>query len=179
MVYGSYFEPVPVITGQGMEEIEQMVDGAIDFLAPYFNVTQGMLDDLETFQLPTVIIVESGNPFFRPLDNAIGLRDYMKGNNPSVGHEVGHWFHARINPTVGKSPHDYATGDLLRECIADYSKFLYMTRDTWSNDYPFYLPQLARFSMGEAETNREKIKKMHVHILRTITKIYTDAGMRG
>lgn len=138
-------------------KIELIINKAINFLAPYFeiNVNNERLGEID---FPKVCIETKAH--YNHINNIIFLPGYTKEGNFQVGHEVGHWFHDVINPKVAgirdyESAEQYQSFVLLTESVAFYSQIIYVNRKDIIRNPKFNLLELAKMGFDEAKLREQ------------------------
>ncbi|MBI2151655.1 hypothetical protein HYU21_02950 [Candidatus Woesearchaeota archaeon] len=126
-------------------ELETTIKEAILALAPKFKITP---EQLATFRLPTIEVCD--NIIFGDIvSNFAGSYNWEKAHfkitqisitNPRlIGHEVGHYLHHELNPSVVKDKKKESVesskfwqGEILIELVAEYAGIIYATGNNQS-----------------------------------------------
>lgn len=111
--------------------LEGLVTEAISVLANNFKVNR---KDLGLLEKPSVIIELNENYYYHPWLNKIklGIKDF---DQTSIGEEVGHWFHYKLNKSLNDSSRGYSKIRVV-ELVGAYSRLVYASEVLRKNAVP-------------------------------------------
>lgn len=144
-------------------KITSLVNDAINFLAPYFEVN---LDAIREANLPKVYF--SNHAHYN--SNKIYLPEWIASQNSIIlGHEVGHWFHNLINPELfrvppaesitGTPPQKQFLFKFLIESVAIYSEIIYSNKKDPIQNPRVSLLELTKMDLDEADLKYKDLRR--------------------
>ena len=150
------------------QEEVSLVDRAIDFLAPYFEVDfseNGYRDRVGLPEIRVGII-----PRYSYADNVICLFLNTIEGSGTLGHEVGHWLHSVVNPRIFRNATKPRFEDVRRhallETVANYSAVIYTDGENPFENPEFELLELTDMNSDLPLNLLERVADFDSELLR-------------
>jgi len=139
-----------------IEKFKPAIQGAIDFLAPYFKISERQL---RTFLFPTLRRTEEKNCFFSASSNLMFFHEEDHKKDYNIGHEASHWIHYWMNPLAWPGTLS-GIENLLRESVAKYGELIYCNKEEIFENPKISLPVLSRKSFSDIFYNKYSQSKL-------------------